>query len=227
MRSKICYLCGLPLDGEIDDDHVPPRQFFAKILRKRFGPQLLTLPTHKACNKIYQPDEDYFITSIGPLVMDASVPGRALWHDISKRIQRPESVGLASLVAKEWDEKYGNIYLQNGKIAKRFNPDRVWGVIWKITRGLFFYETGRFLPKNTPKLFRTQFEVKGAPPDEFSLVCGAPTKGKYKAVFDYRYVVDDKLNNFNLWAMCLWDALIVMVGFHDPACPCEACKKVA
>ena len=33
-KIDICYLCGKKLKGNIDDDHVPPKQFYAKSIRK-------------------------------------------------------------------------------------------------------------------------------------------------------------------------------------------------
>lgn len=50
-QIEICYLCGLDLSRDIDRDHVPPKQFYAKELGKKHGPNLLTLPVHNACNK--------------------------------------------------------------------------------------------------------------------------------------------------------------------------------
>lgn len=223
---EICYLCGLPFNGDVNDDHVPPRQFYPELLRKQLNPNLLTLKTHESCNKAFQRDEDYFLLSVGPMVAESSHSGRALWDDIARRIKRPESVGLAVTVSKEFQEKIGSLYLPDGKVAKRFDPDRIWGVIWKIARGLFFYETGRFLPVNTPNRFYLQLEAGREPPAEFEHVRNAPSKGRYGAIFDYKYVVEEKLNNFNLWAMLFWDAWIVMVGFHDPGCPCDHCQNI-
>ncbi len=66
---EICYLCGEKLTGNVSRDHVPPKQFFSSDVRKHFSPKLLTLQAHQACNKQYQEDEDYFVHSLGPLVM--------------------------------------------------------------------------------------------------------------------------------------------------------------
>lgn len=116
--------------------------------------------------------------------------------------------------------------MPDGKIVKKYDGDRVWRIIWKITRGLFTYETKRFLPENTPKLFRSQLDwEKGKPPEEFFQLVKTAVKGNHKGVFAYRYLVDESLNGFNLWSMLLWDAWIVVVGFHDPDCPCDICLK--
>jgi hypothetical protein len=31
-------------------------------------------------------------------------------------------------------------------------------------------------------------------------------------------------NNVHYWLLLLWDRIVIMVCFHDPACTCEACK---
>ena len=79
---NICYLCGQKLDANINYDHVPPRQLYAKSIRKIHTPNLFTLPVHESCNKSYQKDEDYFVHSLAPLAMH-SYSGNAIWADIS------------------------------------------------------------------------------------------------------------------------------------------------
>ena len=32
--KKVCYLCGLPLEGKESKDHVPPNQLYAKEIKK-------------------------------------------------------------------------------------------------------------------------------------------------------------------------------------------------
>jgi hypothetical protein len=135
-QIHICYLCGKPLDGEIDKDHVPPKQFYARELRKKYGPNLFTLPVHRLCNKAYQKDEDYFVHSVGPVAME-SYSGKALWGDISDRCERPENMRILRMVLKEFDERPSGLILTFEKIVKRFDDKRVWRVVWKIVRGLF------------------------------------------------------------------------------------------
>lgn len=58
--TPVCYLCGELVREDVSDDHVPPKQFFAPIIRKNENlDQLVTLPTHKACNEAYARDEEY------------------------------------------------------------------------------------------------------------------------------------------------------------------------
>ena len=51
---------------------------------------------------------------------------------------------------------------------------------------------------------------------------------------DKRSVLIDELlssegyasHNFNYWAMLLWDRIIMIMKFHDPACDCDHCEKI-
>ena len=224
-QVEICYLCGHDLSGDIDRDHVPPEQFYAKELRKMHGPNLLTLPVHSACNKSYQKDEDYFVNSIAPLTME-SYSGKEIWKDITQRFGRPQGFRLGQMISTEFDDRPSGLYLPRGKVVKRFNADRVWRVVWKIVRGLFFKEHGRFLPENTLITYRKVISVGEQPPPEFDVVRNTPSRGQYPGVFDYKYVVEPRLDNFTLWAMLFWDRLIKMIGFHDPECQCDSCLNM-
>jgi hypothetical protein len=126
------------------------------------------------------------------------------------------------MILKEFDKK---IILPNDKIIKSFNGERTRRVIWKITRGLFFKETGKFISEDTPKLFKF-ISVDEKPPQEFFYISSTPSRGQYPGVFDYKYIDFPKINNFHSWAMLFWDRLIIMIAFHDPSCPCEKCKTL-
>jgi len=144
---EICYLCGMELEGKIDRDHVPPKQFYATNIRKKHNPNLFTLPVHHSCNKAYQKDEDYFVHSIAPLTKE-SYSGSEIWKDITHKFQRPEGFRIGKMISKEFDSRPSGLYLPRGKVIKRFDAERVWRVVWKIVRGLFFKEHQRLLPEN-------------------------------------------------------------------------------
>ena len=222
--GQICYLCGNVLEEDIDRDHVPPKQFYAKNLRKKHSPNLFTLPVHSACNKSYQKDEDYFVHSIAPLTK-GSYSGNGIWNDISHQFEKSRGQRIGQMILKEFEDRPSGLYLPRGKVVKTFDAERVWRVVWKIVRGLFYKEFTRFLPENTPKVFKL-VSVGDKPPPEFESVRNTPSKGQYPNVFDYKYIVVPELENFHFWAMLFWDRLVKMVAFHDPECQCEICSKV-
>lgn len=220
----LCYLCGLELDEEIDRDHVPPKQFYAKNLRRKHKPNLFTLPVHTKCNKSYQKDEDYFVHSIAPL-SKGSYSGNEIWHDIAKRLRRPQGQVIGRMVLREFEDRPSGLYLPGDKVLKRFDGKRVNRILWKIVRGLFYKEYIRFLPKETPRLFKI-ISVGEKPPPEFQLVQNTKSRGQYANVFDYKYTFMPEFDNFHLWAILFWNRIISLVAFHDPECKCATCSKL-
>jgi len=221
--EKICYLCGQELEQEVDRDHVPPKQFYSSNIRKNHNPNLLTLPVHRPCNKSYQKDEDYFVHSIAPLTK-GSYSGNQIWQDISNQFKRPQGQRIGQMILKEFESRPSGLYLPKGKVAKRFDPERVWRVVWKITRGLFFKEHGRYLPDEIPNHYSV-ISVGEKTPPEFEIVRNTPSRGQYPAVFDYKFVTIPELDNFHFWAMLFWDRLIKLIAFHDPDCNCDKCSN--
>ncbi|MBI5678953.1 MAG: hypothetical protein HZC52_10815 [Planctomycetes bacterium] len=111
--------------------------------------------------------------------------------------------------------------LQWNPIQKRFDDKRLWRIIWKITRGLFFKEVGKALPENLP-IKREMFSPGENPPPEYDLLTTLTPLGQYPMVFDYRYAVN-KRHSIYLWEMLFWNRIIVLVGFHAPGCSCTEC----
>lgn len=224
-KTNLCYLCGKALrEGEaISHDHVPPAQFYPKEYRQNdLVKNLLTLPVHPLCHKPFQVDEDYFVHSLA--VLASEVPaGKEIWKDVGQRIRRPRNVGLTKMVLQEFSEvSPGGIYAPPGKMFKRFDGTRIRRVIWKIIRGLVFDAYDRILPEGKP--YCCDIVSPGYPPPEhFNCVVDAQEHGPNPAFFAYKYTSAPQLNNFHYWALLLWDALIVLVWFHDPDCPCSNC----
>jgi hypothetical protein len=220
-NTTVCYLCGEPLDDAVDRDHVPPKQFYARQLRKQHDLNLFTLPVHSPCNKAFQKDEDYFVHSVGPAAME-SYSGAALWRDISERCEtHPQSKLLVKMVLSEFDKRPSGFILPGGKVQKRFDDKRLWRIIWKITRGLFFKELGKALPEDLP-IKREMYSPGENPPLAYDLLETVIPLGQYPMVFDYRYAVS-KQHSIYLWEMLFWNRIIVLVGFHAPGCSCREC----
>jgi len=213
-EPELCYLCGEAVLGDVSRDHVPPKQIFSREVRRNHSPELLTLPTHKLCNLSYQQDEEYFIHTLSPVVMD-SYSGQSLHQELLQQYAIGRNVPLSRAVLNEFERRPSGIYLPNGKIAKRFDPDRFWRVVWKIIRGLFFLEYGRYLPEDTLRTFKL-VSPGNKPPDEFYFLNNEPFRGRHPGVFDYKYRQFPEVHDCHLWAMLFWDRLIVLSVFHDP-----------
>lgn len=222
-KNPVCYLCGEVIDKEFSRDHVPPRQFYSAEIRKLHSPNLQTMPTHISCNNAYQRDEEYFIHSIAPLVQE-SYAGKSVLRELTNQYKSDRNSNLAQKILGEFEQQPSGIILPPGKIVKRLDPDRIWRVVWKITRGLFYHEHGKLLREDTPKTFSIVAPGE-RPPDEFFLIPDDNVRGQYPGVLDYKYRVFPEMNNMHFWALLLWDQLIMMVVFHDPNCECETCVK--
>jgi len=150
-----------------------------------------------------------------------SYSGSAIWDDLKAQFKRPEGQRIGEMILREF--KPGGIELLNGKVAKKFDGERVWRVVWKILKGLFFEEYGRFLPEDVPKQ-QMFFSPGETPPSDFDFFQNISSKGLYPGVFNYKYYCFEEINNLHVWAISLWDKITIIVAFHDPACPCEECK---
>lgn len=223
-KSDICYLCGKPLSiAECNDDHVPPIQLYSKEVRvsQNLSHPLL-LRTHKKCNESYSLDEQYFVHTFIPMAI-GSVAGTSLWNEIRGKYLKGKYLPLRQRALSEFEERPSGLMLPSGKVIKRFNADRVWGVVWKITRGLFLDKFHTFLPQDTPR----GFELVGPgeqPPEWFELVRSQPSLGTYPSVFDYKYVkleYPDDPKVLHTLAMLFWDRLIMVTTFEDPSCKRE------
>jgi hypothetical protein len=226
-NTQICYLCGSALLGAIEDidhDHVPPKQFYPTDFRKNHKTsKLFRLPVHRKCNKSYQKDEDYFVKSIG-ILAQGSHAGNGIWKDLVHQYQRPEGKRLGQMIIKEFDKRPSGLYLPKGLIAKRFNPNRAWRIVWKITMRLFFKEYNRFLPEGTHRIFQVLYADQ-APAPPFDAVLSTPSRGQYPDVFDYKYISVPEVHNSHIWAMLFWGKVIKLIAFQYPDCGCEVCSE--
>lgn len=227
LPATTCYLCGLPLCEPISVDHVPPKQLYARKIRKAHHPLLLdTLPVHDACNKAYQLDEDYFIHTLMPFGL-GSVAGQAVYNDVLQKYRRRQKVGLTLRVLREFDPRPSGLTLPGGKVVKRFQGARIQRIAWKMVRGLFFMHHGRVLPADwKPSVSLTA--PGETPPEHFLYFMNLPDRpehGRYPGVFAYRFDNYNEVHNLHYWALLIWDRIIITVIFHDPVCTCASCAS--
>ncbi len=209
--TKICYLCGQPIEGKISRDHVPPSQFFTKIFRKTQSPNLLTLPTHENCNKSYQSDEDYFFVALAGLNENAQIH-EWLIGDVRKSIWREEAQGLRQAVLSEFSSTFSGIYLPDNLVAKKFDLKRANRVVWKIIRGLCYHNFLQVLPANVKHAIR-YWQIQDKPPKLYQEnLMMRPINGEYPQVFCYKYRrVINKDSLSALWALFFWQSIVAIV----------------
>jgi hypothetical protein len=215
--EKICYLCGFPLKGKGSKDHVPPSQLYAKSIRKSSSLNLLTLPTHSACKKSYQHDEDYFVNSLLPLAL-SSKAGQARLLDTREMVRKGEQLRLVEKVVNEFEDRPSGLYLPNSKVVKRAEHKRITRVGWKIIRGLYFHHNARFLPEDTPYKLMDRI-IPGERPSLVleTVISHGERQGAYPEVFDYRYLNLPEGKWPNMWAFQLWESITMCYAFRNPS----------
>lgn len=223
-----CYLCGELLSEPINRDHVPPKRFFVSELRQKFNlAELLTLPTHEACNAKWRMDEEYFVHTFLPFAR-GSISGDALYRDGIRRIHTGTNVPLANAVLKEFQQHVNGVILPANRVAKKFDAQRVHDVIYKIIRGLHYHHEGEILPATASCSFTVT--PPGEEPPAFFVTLEKEgqliKRGRYQGIFAYAYRKFPEANDLHFWAMLLWDNILVTAAFHDPACECEDCRFV-
>jgi len=128
---------------------------------------------------------------------------------------------LVRLKIDEFDKRPSGLYLPHGKIKQTLNRKRLNRVIWKICRGLYFYEFKKFLPENSKKAIEILFPGYDIP-KEYKFLLNFESRGTYQKVFAYKYV---HVKGFHGWAMLFLDRIIVFIFFHSPECECDDCLK--
>jgi hypothetical protein len=224
VQTTICYLCGKPLSPPTNVDHPVMQQIFAPEIRQRYNvSKLITFDVHEACNTAYRSDEDYFVKSLMPFAR-GSEAGNAIYTKALADFRTGKQVPLTRMVLREFEPNPSGLILPGGKVLKRFDGERLARVAWKMVRGLHFYHTDEVLPENWPSLGVQIFAREVPPPPGFLYFASyAPSHGLYPGVFDYKFEKFPEFDNFRLWALLLWDRIIIQVIFHDPACACETC----
>lgn len=226
-----CYLCGEPIaDGDLSRDHVPPRQFFLPPIRKDDSSQLATLRAHRACNAAYQRDEEYLFHSLAPLALQsplASDINAVLRRGLSRTTGSGAPPMIYKRVLSQFEPRPAGLVIP-GRVAYQLDGTRAARVIWKVVRGLFVLDSGKFLPaKPEPQTIRlaTPWEPHGP---ELFLLAQQPSRGHTPSVFDYRRLAlnfdDEGITGWG-YILFFWGTIAAAVLFHDPTCEC-GCQSV-
>jgi hypothetical protein len=218
--TVVCYLCGEPVSEDRSDDHVPPEALFAPEIRKRFNfARLATLPTHGTCNRRYSLDEEFFVATLA-LIAEGSPTATAVIRQHAAKLRAGKARALGFKILKQFEERPSGLYLPSGLVAMRLEGDRISRVAWKIVRGLYRIETGDILWEDTPyhlELIEPENRDQARSEKLWEAVKAQPSKGRYGAVFDYKYL-DARAGDvrLHLWGMLLWDKIMIFLSHRDP-----------
>lgn len=218
-RHAVCCLCGRPIerhpraDGDtLSMDHVPPKQFFPKVVRTGGGINLWVVPTHKACNERYREDEEYFYHAFCPLVQQGNPHmGKTILRDLSRRRRKPQTPAMVRRIVKTARRvTEGGIHLPPGVVELAIDRRRIERVVIKIAQGLSCLDRHLFLPPRACKDIRLCTD-EGAVPEMYALSWQVgPTRAVCEKVFSYRHF---KLDDFHLWSMLFWEGFMFCTAF--------------
>lgn len=237
----ICCLCGKPAnkDDPISREHVPPKQFYPKSLRK--GLNLWVAPTHKSCNKSYQLDEEYFYHALFPLVANTNPQtANVVLDDLKRRAKKPQTRTLLRAILKtQQTTTSGGIVLPPGMVRLDVDAYRLQQVAIKIGRCLFYQDHKRVMPyenckdirlcqceEDVPECYRLSWELSKVSVDsvatsESSEIVVDNDTGKglplsvYRQVFEYRPAYLEP-KHLHLYSLMFWRAFIFCMAFEDP-----------
>lgn len=214
-RSKICYLCGNPIEGKSSDDHVPPKQFYPKEIRENESLNLQLAPAHGQCNNDFKDDEEYFYASLYPLVekYNADMAGKIL-RDLARRCQKPQMPAmLRGLFCDASRTTKGGIILPGNMVEVSIDLCRIQRIAGKVARGCLFISAGMYLPEDNIVDMRMCEDESEAPEMyQISWKCAGAIKGSYPDVFSYKYVQCEELHFIS---MLFWKAFAFCVIIKD------------
>ncbi len=220
--DPLCYLCGdviehNPHDGDmkLSMDHIPPKQFFPQPLRKELNPNLDVAPSHKKCNNAYKDDEDYFYTSLYPLVANSNTRmAKAIFSDFVRRSRKKQTPAMLRKIFSDASGiSAGGIILPYGKIEVLVDEARIQRIAGKIARGILFLSTRVFFAESTIVDMRL-CEKPSEVPDWYQLSWRAvPAKGAYPKVFSYKSLPFDR---HHILSLLFWEAFMFCITARDP-----------
>jgi hypothetical protein len=204
-------------------DHHPPKRFFARSVRQP-DINLTTLSTHNVCNMAFKHDEEYFVAAM-PIQAMGTWTADAVLRDFGEGVRDGRWRSLYERVRAQ----FGRIELPGGRIAFHAEFDRLNRVAWKLARGAYYTQVGRVLPERSLRTIEIVLPQSAAEilanHEWFAYVRDTPSLSHVAAVFDLKMIRDrtDEMA-IGLMSMLLWDKIVLLVAFHDLACPCVRCR---
>ncbi|MGA2171759.1 MAG: hypothetical protein ABSG82_01930 [Sedimentisphaerales bacterium] len=221
--KSVCYLCGKAIEPkpksdpmELSWDHVPPRQFYPKQIRKTQKLNLVKAPSHAKCNGDYKDDEEYFYHSLYPIVAKNN-PQMGIFcsQDIQRRAQKPQThTIIQKILSTEATITEGGIHLPKGLSRFTLEEGRLERVAAKIARGVLFLATERYFEEQQITHMK-QYNDPSEVIEPYKLAWQlSPFSGVYPKVFSFSHL---PLEGFHHLSMFFWESFMFCVTVKDTA----------
>ena len=142
-NKAICIYC--EKNKATTRDHVPAESFFPKPRPNN----LITVPCCEECNKSFQGDDEYLRMMLSSIVGNKFPE---IINNVNRSLARPEGQGLRNSlrtsIARVELKSPGGIFLGTSfEVRPEFK--RLYRIIDRVARGLFFHETKSLLSGNS------------------------------------------------------------------------------
>jgi len=219
----ICYLCGNSIQRKPTDarmklsmDHVPPRLFFPKELRKTEKLNLQRAPSHQKCNEGYRQDEEYFYHSLYPIVAKINPwMGDVIMRDFARKAKKPQTPAMLRKVFSSASlTTQGGIHLPSGMVEVILDECRLQRVAMKIALGVLFLAIGKYFTDRQIVDIRfclSESEVVDMYRIAWQLSAMVAVDSK---VFSYKYFYFADMGH-HILSMLFWEAFMYCVTVRD------------
>ncbi|PKL49186.1 MAG: hypothetical protein CVV39_03225 [Planctomycetes bacterium HGW-Planctomycetes-1] len=220
-KHHLCYLCGQTIEPKLRNDpmalsmdHVPPRQFYPKQIRRTENLNLNIAPSHKRCNEAYKNDEEYFYHSLYPIIAKNNPQlGNLVAQDIQRRSLKQQTPAIIQrILSTKSTVTKGGIHLPNGLSQFALDGKRIERVAAKIARGILFLSTERYFEEQ--QIIRIDFydDLNNFLKTYKPALQLNPLAGVYSRAFAHSHF---SYKDFRLLLMFFWGAFIFQVIAKD------------
>lgn len=172
--------------------------------------------SHQSCDQSYQPDEEYFVVSLWPMVStNNSVFGAELLADIRRRANKPQVRNLIRAVMNNAGPvTSGGIHLPRNLVVWRLDERRIQRIALKTAQGILFRSCKKFFAESQCfdiRLIETPEDI-----DELYQLAMNGTEAivVHPKIFTswHLYIPDHQCHFI---AMLFWESFLWCAGFTD------------
>jgi len=213
--DSICYLCGKkPAE---DRDHIFPRNLFPEPRPAN----LPTVPSCRECNNSLSNDEEIFRSFIASGIAFETLSGYRIWTERIRPRLKKNTRGFKTLLRKLVKEV--PVFSPNGNYlgtAPTLQPEqeKIDRVLKKISKGLYYLETGHPLPDDVCLLFQyvgEDLQKMLAPPFDNAIQGAERIDFGQNVVTYWRKTIEDNPTNSITWLVFYGVKGFIIVTYQE------------
>lgn len=208
-----CVYCQAAED--LTDDHIPPKTLFAKPRPST----LITVPACRTCNSKASIDDEYFRYALTMSDATGINPKAAKGRESSLRsLARPRATRFKSRLLSSFrpvEVRSPHGVILGTRLGYQVELGRVFAVVSRIVRGLYYYETKRLLPIGSEVLVHCDDTLIALPVSELSEIVRTiitPLSHREAKVvepesFSYRFQFFEEDPCVSVWALTFFSSI--------------------